>query len=324
MATITTKTIKPDGTGDYQTLAAWVAARKGNLVTGDKIERAECYGGGDLGDTDILATDWTTDATHYIEIYVADGQKHAGTYDSNKARIGDGTDTKSLYITAGYVYVRDLQINSVLGAGGASTAYAVRIGGSATTVSNTVMERCLIKGADFPLQFYTRSAATVRNCWIWNGKRGGVYAWGDLSTCTLKNCTVLNTQAVTNSYTIITSHAGMTLTEENNYFNAYNSGIYWQNAGTLNKGSHSATVNAEATTAALRNIAYDTSTFTSVTAGSEDVHLVPGSGLLLQADDLSATFTDDYEGTTRPKARWDIGADQLSKALAGALFILGV
>lgn len=46
-----------------------------------------------------------------------------------------------------------------------------------------------------------------------------------------------------------------------------------------------------------------------VNAGSADFHLLAASSAIGQGTSLSATFTDDYEGTFRPQgANWDVGA----------------
>lgn len=66
MPTISIKTIKPGGGGDYTSLSAWEAAEQANLVSGDLIKVAECYPGVDA--LQCTLSGWTTDATHYIWI----------------------------------------------------------------------------------------------------------------------------------------------------------------------------------------------------------------------------------------------------------------
>lgn len=74
MATI--KTIKPDGTGDYTTLALWWAWAK-TQATADQW--AEVYSGGSVGTLTMTAFDTAvTSATEYPKIYAADGHKHIG------------------------------------------------------------------------------------------------------------------------------------------------------------------------------------------------------------------------------------------------------
>jgi hypothetical protein len=47
----------------YTTLAAWITARKGDIVSSDTVEVAEIYGGGDVGPANLLAADWTVNST---------------------------------------------------------------------------------------------------------------------------------------------------------------------------------------------------------------------------------------------------------------------
>jgi hypothetical protein len=65
----------------------------------------------------------------------------------------------------------------------------------------------------------------------------------------------------------------------------------------------------------LQNIAYDTTNFTNVTAGSEDLHIPTGSALKDVGTDTSGdaapmNFTTDIDGETR-SGTWDVGADEL-------------
>jgi len=50
----------------------------------------------------------------------------------------------------------------------------------------------------------------------------------------------------------------------------------------------------------------------STSRGTEDLHLVGGSGAIAAGENLSASFTNDIDDQTRPAApaAWDIGADQ--------------
>jgi len=80
------------------------------------------------------------------------------------------------------------------------------------------------------------------------------------------------------------------------------------------------------TAAGLRNIACSTTAdsthagFTNVAAGSEDFHLGAGSPLLGVGADLSATFTTDIDGETRP-ASWSIGADDIPADVESSLSV---
>lgn len=71
----TIKTIKPDGTGDYTTLAAWEDFADGQASAD---QWAECYSGGNLGA--LVVQTWAATPTFslYPRVYVADGEGHGG------------------------------------------------------------------------------------------------------------------------------------------------------------------------------------------------------------------------------------------------------
>jgi hypothetical protein len=71
-------TIKPDGTGDYTTLALWWNDVKSDI----NAHWAECYTGGDLGAVTLVDTEWagigTESATNYWKIYTPLSERHTG------------------------------------------------------------------------------------------------------------------------------------------------------------------------------------------------------------------------------------------------------
>ena len=72
-------TVKPNGDGDFTTLALWEDwADADPLSTGHAGYWAECYKGGNLGVVDV--TGWSVSATadNHPKIYVAEGQGHGG------------------------------------------------------------------------------------------------------------------------------------------------------------------------------------------------------------------------------------------------------
>jgi len=76
MPTTVVKSIKASG-GDYTTVAAWESSEQGDLVTADEIQKGELY---DETYTGLATIDGsTTDATRYMIISVAEGNRHNGT-----------------------------------------------------------------------------------------------------------------------------------------------------------------------------------------------------------------------------------------------------
>ena len=82
MPTVITKTVKPNGGGDYLSLQAALvgeAALRANLVGLDQALEIACYAGRDT--TPVAVAGFTTDATHYVRIYCPAGEGHGGLYD---------------------------------------------------------------------------------------------------------------------------------------------------------------------------------------------------------------------------------------------------
>lgn len=89
MATV--KTIKPNGGGDYTSLAAWWTDAK-TAATADQW--AECYNdGGDLGTVYLDAFDTAVpDSDHYIKIYTPLAERHDGSLDTGAYITSAGVD----------------------------------------------------------------------------------------------------------------------------------------------------------------------------------------------------------------------------------------
>lgn len=97
MATTVTVTVDDGsnlGSPDYSSLSAAEAGEQRDLVAADEIADIECYGFVDGGGGGIVTFGgWTTDTTRYIQVRVADGHRHDGTF----------TDDGSAYLLYGGV-----------------------------------------------------------------------------------------------------------------------------------------------------------------------------------------------------------------------------
>jgi len=320
MPTIIPKDIKPDGTGDYLTLNSWDAAEAADLVSLDQIRKAVVYSGGNaLSGALVMWAGWTCDATRYPWIAAADGHAHVGYWDTSKAYALTASGapycvgiTKGAHIDGMQIQSTDLQGTIISGG-----------------LSPLVMRRCIIRSFGnnatcvmMPNWWGVCSGNVFENCILIaeaaNGTPRGIWVNGALEA-TARNCTIYisRNDAGSGAY-VLSAEAGGVLTSQNNYLaiggNAINVACYYASGGTINKGANDATFNAEATTPALRNIAYSAANFLDVTPGSENLHLTTGSALRGVGANLSATFTDDIDGETRPSlpAPWAIGADEPS------------
>lgn len=137
MTTTVTKTIKASG-GDYTSLAAWVAATQGNLVTSDTVQQAEVYAFTDT--SPITFSGWTTDATHYIRIYAAAGQGHSGYFDPTKQLLSI-TNAVGIELLDTNIYFEGLQLQLT-----ATNSTALIYDNGYTSGGMVRFTDCLLKG----------------------------------------------------------------------------------------------------------------------------------------------------------------------------------
>lgn len=159
-----------------------------------------------------------------------------------------------------------------------------------TDLDNIEIENIIFDGADACLQI-SGSANNITNCVFMNANNRGVYKAGDTGSgavATLRNCIAVN--CVSGFYvqdfrymTCINCYAG---NNTNDYVPQSGNAVL-----TLTTSASSDTSGS----AGLQSIPYSTSTFTNVTAGTEDFHLVSGSSLI-DAGTVTS-YTTDQEGT---------------------------
>src|SRR3990167_4525241 len=78
------KTVMPSG-GDYTSLEACMNANEQNLVTADQYFDVEIDGTWSSADTTAVTIEnYTTDATHYINIYTTSAARHTGKASGNR------------------------------------------------------------------------------------------------------------------------------------------------------------------------------------------------------------------------------------------------
>lgn len=137
MATERLRTVKSAG-GDYSSLSGWEAGEQTNLVTADEWRTAECYNFSDT--TGVTFAGWTTDATRYIQVLGATGNRHNGIWSTSGYRLE--VTGNPIVVQADFIYFRYIQVSI------REDSTTQRIGIHINAVASgakTYIEQCLIR-----------------------------------------------------------------------------------------------------------------------------------------------------------------------------------
>ncbi|MHC4511246.1 MAG: beta strand repeat-containing protein, partial [Planctomycetota bacterium] len=267
----------------------------------------------------------TTDATHTITLTADGSNRHNGT--AGAGIIVDAQlDENELLIFDSNITVEWLEFIRVRSGG--SSRGAIRVFGGAAAPTNVLLQNLLIHDFYEPAVPASRAvgirlsgiggkSVTIRNTMIWDGDLIGIEGDELTDTVIVENCSIdsmrdvgatgidtsLSTFSVRN--TIITSSAG---------------GVDF--TGTFDGASSNNTASDATAPGANPQSALAADLF--VTPNS-DLHLKAGAVAIDTGVDLSASFSNDIDGQTRPiGAQWDRGADETSSGatytISGTVF----
>jgi hypothetical protein len=284
----------------YVSLAVWEAARQADLTSSDVIERCVCSsddaGSTHAADTTVFDIDgWTTDATRYIQIEAA--SSHGGKWNDSIYRLAVASGSHAFSCTEEYLRIYGLQIYRNQNLDCIYTASALS---GVWTLEKLILKKAGTDGACFRSNS-TSFAGTVNihnsilydSPWVAFVARGASGATYNLRNCTFHN----NTNGIYNvdSRTVAATNCGLAATVANAYI------------GTVTQTTCS------------------TSAPTFVDEAGDDFHLAAADSTWKNAGtDLSATFTDDIDGETRPTGAgtWDIGCDEYVSASTVPIWLL--
>ena len=297
MATYT-KTVDPNGGSNYASISAWEAGEQALYVSGD-IAIADCKRTGVLKDTTaVTIAGWTVGVIPKIIVNAA--HRHEGKWADQQA---GGNYIYVMVVVASssgiYSSVSGFELNGIL-CSSASGYYSIELTATAL-ITNTIA-----KGGSYGFRVGANSNVVMWNCVTHGPSAGGVLTSDTTASLSAYNCTVIGNPS---NYGVRNISGAVSLT--NCYALGYPGYAY---SGTITKttcGSSDSTGSF-----GLQNIAYSTVNFVNITPGSENLHLVLGSGVIGVGTDLSGTFTTDIDDVTRV-APWDIGADQYVAAGGG-------
>jgi len=204
MATLITKTIREDGSGDYTTTAAWEAAEQKDLVAADEIHRGLIQQSWVSAETvELIITGWTTDATRKVILEAEGAARHIGIFTTTAHRwvlTGNPSGFGVVLVNQSHVQLIGLQVTLKNVTAGSKATFAGGI------LNNDILEMDGCIGVvDNPLTiasnflFILTKTNRIRNCLAYqintNANRVRAFSWIDnipVSTSYAYNCNAVN------------------------------------------------------------------------------------------------------------------------------------
>lgn len=292
----------------YSSLNAAESARNADITGGNAVA-FNCRGVTNADTAAVNIAGWTTDSDSYVRVYTETANRHSGVWTTSKYRLTVAI-IDALKLTEDYLRIEGLQVAKTSSDANAESVIVVQN----LSASNDIrIDSCILWGdsdATYTQPVLALNDADIRitvwNCILYSSGgasaavSSGLYVGAAVASCAVYSCTIIGA-----SYGIRIP-ASTTVVAKNCYFHGGTSAV--SNAGTLT----TTTCATSGTALDVDNIAHSTSTFTNVSAGSENYSLVSGSGLIGVGTDTSGdtaplNFTTDIVGTARG-ATWDIGA----------------
>ena len=303
--------IDTGGLGDYASLNAFQSGEVTD-ITGIDPYLAEGRASGGAADTAIVDfTGWTTSPTNNLTIRQADSDRHGGIWDDTKYRLGPpGSNpfAPQLALSSDNIRVDGLQVTCY----NATFRDAITVGADDCTLENLIIKGGgdRVHAIELLSGISGTGTVTIRNCLIydWSGTIGGgiIESMTAGATGIVDNCTFYNTLTGMSSF-------GGQLTVTNNLVRNSTTGFN----GSFNAASDfnsaddatATTLNATKTSGSPWNSSGDADSDYFLDAGAGDFRSGAGDLHIDVGDDLSASFTYDAVGTTRPTGAdtWDLG-----------------
>lgn len=308
MPTIVTSTIKSSG-GDYTSLNAWEAAKQGDLVTADQVQKAECYAF-DEGGGDIVVDGSTTDSTRYMWIFVPVAERHNRTAGTGFRKVA--TVSSNSY----WIYLQDsfTRLEGISCDGSTRSVYGPRVGAADCRITHC-------------LAFNFGTASNARGIWsdeafswkCWNcivydsgqtGSFAGGFYNGTTGTVHWANCTCSDCPESFRAQ-------GGTVIARNCVSQNSTNGF----TGTFDAASEYNLSELASDAPGTNALNSTTVTFVDETGNdfglSDSDSTAKDSGKDLSSD-ADTAFSDDIIGVSRPQgSAWDRGASEVVAAAAG-------
>ncbi|OGD34112.1 hypothetical protein A2988_01360 [Candidatus Azambacteria bacterium RIFCSPLOWO2_01_FULL_46_25] len=302
----------------YAAISAWEADRQGDLIVRNAIERGLPYYDVGPDTTPVTIDGWTTDATHYIEIYVPPSERHRGKRDAAKYRM-EVSEASGITIQEDFIRIEGLQIKTTASSANPAGIY-IPSGLNAAydiSISHNIIYGVFSGTVGTPVGIQNWASGTSGKLKIWNNivydfvfNSAGIGIDSSAGTHTgyIYNNTLQNNYQGLNV-------AGTVIAKNNIVAGSGDANAY---VGTFAAGTdYNATDGIDVIGAGSNNKTSQTFAFIDTAGG--DFHLAfndaaaKNGGTDLSAD-ANLAFATDIDGDTRA-APWDIGADDVGATL---------
>jgi hypothetical protein len=300
MVTVVSKTIGATAR-DYSTLVSWEGFSDTNLVGDDEQHDGVCYDDADFGEQ-LEFNGATTDATRYRSVFGGSGQEFDPIANTG---LNNTHTAMPLRYTEGYARFSSFRLENTYNSTLPSQVVLMTSGSVSCRITRCFIYSATAGGTGARYKF-TEGSNTDHQ--VWN-----CIAHGDGGTSSVTNEGFNSTDAGDDFFNCVAydiddgaSHGdGINVTGTVRNCIAMDMGDEdFKNAGT---SSNNCSSDATATGSAPPTIKTQTATDIFTAPGSDDFTLKTGSNAIDVGLDLSSTFTDDFDGTTRT-VLWDMGA----------------
>lgn len=313
MATAVNDTLKSSG-GDYTLISTWEDDIPANLVTADEQWTLTCYDDWASGLEDsVTIAERTTDATRFIKVTVAEGERHTGVHNTGFYLHTSVSD--NFLVDCQYTEIEYLDFYNTC-TWASSIIYGIRTSKDYCKLSN-IISTSAATTTNYVLLFALNFHPKVFNCLAdatdyMPANASVVVGYHFYAHLTeTYNCTAANMdygyhQDISGTYCVYLYNCvayGCT----SSYVAANTSD--WKAESTNNAASDAATNTPPGSNPITTDI--DSDDF--IDAANADFHIPSTSTLYAAGYDFSATFTYDIDGDTR--IIWSVGMDELTSTL---------